>query len=59
MMVQRYLLAPDAVYGWWTGTTSDGRQPLMGLDINAEVCVIFDFDGRMIRVIERCSDMAR
>ena len=55
-MARQYKLAPNEIYGWHTGTTSDGNQALMGLDINAEVCVVFDTGGRMIQAIERCFD---
>jgi hypothetical protein len=55
-MAQKYKLASDNAYGWYTGVMKDGNQALLGLDINAEICVVFDLDGRMIHTIERCFD---
>ena len=56
MNTRTYTLASNEVYGWHTGRTNDGHQALLGLDINAEVCVLFDLDGRRVHTIERCFD---
>ncbi len=53
---KKYILAPNDDYGWYTGRTTDNRQALMGLDVNAEICVLFDANGEKLESIERCFD---
>lgn len=55
-MTLKYKLESNEYYGWRTGIMSDGDQVLMGLDINAEICIVFDSRGKMIDGIERCFD---
>lgn len=53
---KKYALATNENYGWYTGRTPDNRQALMGVDVNAEICVLFDANGEKLESIERCFD---
>lgn len=53
---RKYTLPSNHIYGWYTGATQDGRQALMLIDINAEICVLFDLAGHMLETIGRCFD---
>lgn len=44
-----YTLQSNPDYGWFTGRTKDANLALMGIDLDAMVCVLFDAEGRYHR----------
>lgn len=48
-----FTLRSEPIYGWHVGHTKDGRQALMGIDLNAMVCLLFDPNGSLDTILEQ------